>query len=397
MNKFYSKLQHHLLAAGMFTEESEMKAIVTHLIQSPQVKPALLDNSSYEQLKNMIGEFPEDETTSGEEQLDFSFESEVVPFPPVKNSKFTFIDLFAGIGGIRLAMQKSGGECVFSSEWDKNAKQTYYRNFGEMPYGDITKVDANEIPDHDVLCGGFPCQAFSVAGYRQGFEDKQGRGNLFFNIVDILKTKKPKAFLLENVKNLVGHDKGNTFKRIKEELAVLGYSLDWKVLNSKEYGNTPQTRERIFIVGFRNENTAKKFTWPVAKPLTKMIHDVLENEVPDEFYYNQYKIYDQIKESVTKRDTIYQWRRVYVRENKSNACPTLTANMGTGGHNVPLVLDNKDVRKLTPRECARFQGFPDEYKFPKLAKSHLYKQIGNSVTMPLVARVAKEIRKVIVE
>lgn len=321
----------------------------------------------------------------------------------IKNPTFKFIDLFAGIGGFHIAMHENGGQCVFASELDKFARITYEENFKDISpeifenglfNKDITdpNLDYKDIPDFDVLCAGFPCQAFSIAGYRQGFNDEKGRGNLFFNILDILYAKKPKAFILENVKNLESHDKGNTFKRILFELDKAGYKVKSKVLNSKEYSNTPQTRERIFIVGFKSKTNFDNFSWPEKIPLTKTIHNLIDDRAEPYFYYNRFKNYDLLKSEITKRDTVYQWRRVYVRENKSNVCPTLTANMGTGGHNVPLILDDIDIRKLTPRECARFQGFPEDYILPeKLAKSHLYKQIGNSVTVPLVSRVTEQL------
>lgn len=307
-----------------------------------------------------------------------------------------FIDLFAGIGGIKIAFSNAGFKCVFSNDFDKNAKITFDLNFSElfesdkqMVLGDIQKIPTDKIPEFDILCGGFPCQPFSVAGYRQGFEDERGRGNLFFDIIRILKDKKPKAFLLENVKNLKSHDKGNTIKVIYEELEKLGYKVIDKVLNSMEYGNLPQNRERIYIVGFLDEENFNKFHFPKKIPLTKTIHDFLEQNVDDKYYYNGKNLFDRIKDDVVKKDTVYQWRRKYVRENKNNVCPTLTANMGMGGHNVPIILDDKGIRKLTPRECANFQGFPETYKLPEIAISHLYKQFGNSVSIPVIERIAK--------
>ncbi|PMO60132.1 DNA (cytosine-5-)-methyltransferase [Vibrio breoganii] len=320
------------------------------------------------------------------------------------------MDLFAGIGGVRLGFEAAKGVCVFSSEFDAKAQLTYKANHGDFPFGDITKIteeDSNNIPDHDVLLGGFPCQAFSIAGYRQGFDDEKGRGNLFLNIHEILKVKKPKAFLLENVKNLQGHDGGKTFKIIKTSLEELGYSVIHKVMNSMEYGNVPQTRERIYIVGFKDEvgsqpgdNTdtlTAKFKWPETEKLTKTIRTVLESNVDDQFYYEKYACHEKLAKEMTREDTVYQWRRHYVRENKSNVCPTLTANMGTGGHNVPLILDeNRRIRKLTPRECSYVQGFPDSFVIPKgIANSHLYKQFGNSVTVPVIKKIALEIERLI--
>lgn len=301
-----------------------------------------------------------------------------------------FIDLFAGIGGIKIGFEHVGFECVFSNDFDKHAKTTFDLNFRDpMVLADIQKVSTNSIPDHDVLCGGFPCQPFSVAGYRQGFDDENGRGNLFFDIIRILQDKKPKAFLLENVKNLKTHDKGNTIKVIYEELEKLGYKVTDQVLNSMEYGNVPQNRERIYLVGFLDQNHFDNFAFPEKIPLTKTIHDCLEeNKVDDMYYYNGKPLYDKLKNDITKKDTVYQWRRKYVRENKTGVCPTLTANMGMGGHNVPLVLNGKGIRKLTPRECANFQGFPKDFQLPDLAISHLYKQFGNSVSVPVIERIA---------
>jgi DNA (cytosine-5)-methyltransferase 1 len=310
-----------------------------------------------------------------------------------KNTDFTFIDLFAGVGGIRIGFEEVGGECVFSSEWDKSAQKTYQLNFGELPHGDITQIEAEEIPKFDVLLAGFPCQPFSVAGYRQGFGDENGRGNLFFDIVRILEYHKPKAFLLENVKNLKGHDNGNTIKVIYQELEKLGYFVKDKIMSSAEYGNVPQNRERIYIAGFLNKKHCDNFVFPKKEALKRTIQDCLEKNVDQKYYYNNKLLFDRIKDDITKEDTVYQWRRKYVRENKNNLCPTLTANMGMGGHNVPLIKDKKGIRKLTPRECANFQGFPRDYKIPGLADSHLYKQFGNSVSVPVIRRIAINIKK----
>jgi len=329
----------------------------------------------------------------------FDYQNDI-PFPHLKSPEFTFIDLFAGIGGFRIALQNSGGKCVYSSEWDESAKQTYFNNFGEIPFGDITKeLTKKYIPNRfDILCAGFPCQAFSIAGRRNGFDDT--RGTLFFDIEQILKKFKPKVVFLENVKNLVSHDKGKTFKIITEILEnKLGYKVNYKVLNSLTHANIPQNRERIFIVAF-DPNQVKnyyKFKFPNEIQLTKTIHDILENDKQEEkyYYHRDHKYYPKLEKIMISKDTVYQWRRVYVRENKSNVCPTLTANMGTGGHNVPLIKDDFGIRKLTPKECFLFQGFPDKFILPPLANSKLYKQAGNSVTTPLVERISNEIIKVL--
>ena len=314
--------------------------------------------------------------------------------------KFTFIDLFAGIGGFHLAASSLGGQCVFASEFDENARKTYEANFlkhnKELFYsgnfaGDITKVNEKEVPNFDFLFAGFPCQPFSVAGYRQGFNDKNGRGNLFFDIIRILKEKQPKAFILENVKNLKTHDKGNTIKVIYNELQKLGYKVTDAVLNAMEYSNTPQNRERIFIIGFLEQEAFNNFVFPKKIKLKKTIHSCLEKTVKEQYYYNNKPLYQKLKDDVVKKDTVYQWRRKYVRENKSNVCPTLTANMGMGGHNVPIILDDKGIRKLTPKECANFQGYPQRYILPNMADSSLYKQFGNSICVPLVERIINSI------
>jgi DNA (cytosine-5)-methyltransferase 1 len=228
---------------------------------------------------------------------------------PEKNSVFKFIDLFAGIGGVRLGFQQSGGACVFSSEFDKHAQTTYAINHGEIPFGDITKIDPKMVPDHDILLGGFPCQAFSIAGHRQGFNDEKGRGNLFFNVLEVIKEKKPKAFLLENVKNLKGHDEGNTFETIKKLLEGEGYSVIEKILNSMDYANVPQTRERIYIIGFKgeakwetmNESSTEQFKWPEKQKRTVSIQDILEKKVDEMFYYEKYACHDVLKEEMTKK------------------------------------------------------------------------------------------------
>ena len=318
------------------------------------------------------------------------------PFKPVDKPKFTFIDLFAGIGGFRIAMQNLGGKCIFSSEWDTHAQKTYFANYGEMPFGDITRESTKQyIPDHfDVLCAGFPCQAFSIAGYRRGFEDT--RGTLFFDIAEILRRKRPKAFFLENVKNLKSHDNGRTYEVIMNTLESLGYMASSKVMNSMDYANIPQNRERIFIVGFDPERVPnwRSFDFPDKIKLTKNIHDCIDYSITDEtlFYRENHRYYPTLKSDMINPDTIYQWRRKYVRENQSNVCPTLTANMGEGGHNVPLILTTNGIRKLSPKECLNFQGYPDNFMFPNsLARSSMYKQAGNSVTVPLIQRVANNI------
>lgn len=317
---------------------------------------------------------------------------------PSNIKQFRTLDLFAGIGGIRLGFENAGFKTIFANDFDKQCKFTYDLNFkdSKLIVEDIKKISIDDLPDFDFLLAGFPCQAFSIAGYRQGFNDKKDRGNLFFDIAKIIEKKQPMGFMLENVKNLKSHDNGKTFKIIFETLKDLGYFIDYKILNSMQYGNVPQNRERIYIVGFKNENYLQNFSWPKPVSLEKKISDILEKKVDEKYYYNNKPLFAKLKEYNFLENTIYQWRRHYVRENKKGVCPTLTANMGTGGHNVPLVKDKFGIRKLTPTECARMQGFPENFKLPNnLADSALYKQIGNSVSVPVVEAVAKQIIKAI--
>ena len=304
------------------------------------------------------------------------------------------LDLFSGIGGVRLGFEKNGFNTVFSNDFEPSCKLTSDLNFDEptLTLGDLTKIDVDEFPDFDLLLGGFPCQAFSVAGYRQGFNDEKGRGNLFFNIARILEKRMPSAFFLENVKNLQGHDNGRTFLIILETLKELGYHVRYSVMNTMKYGNLPQNRERIYIVGFRDEKSAMSFEFPQPTRLKIQFASLLDKEVPDRYYYLGKPLHARLLNDVTSHNTVYQWRRQYVRENKQGVCPTLTANMGTGGHNVPIILDNKGIRKLTPRECARMQGFPDSYKFADISDALIYKQIGNSVSVPVIDAIAKQIK-----
>ena len=327
----------------------------------------------------------------------------------IKNQRLEFIDLFAGVGGFHLALTRAlrgGGansiatHCIFASEIDLNAQKTYALNFVKTPlFGDITQENTQSQipPNFDILCAGFPCQAFSIAGYQKGFADT--RGTLFFEIEKIAKKHKPKVLFLENVKNLKNHDSGRTYKVIKSSFENLGYCVFSEVLNSATHANIPQNRERIFIVAFDTKQVLHyaKFEFPKPIKLTKTIHDFLSHERQDDtFYYTpKSQYYEWLKNAVVSKETVYQLRRIYVRENKSKLCPTLTANMGTGGHNVPIIKDDFGIRKLTPRECFNFQGYPREFKLPNIANSALYKQAGNSITLPLIERIARQILKVL--
>lgn len=314
-----------------------------------------------------------------------------------KKKIYKTIDLFAGIGGIRLGFEQAGGfKTVYANDYEPKCKITYDLNFSETPLEikDIREVKSKDLPEFDILLGGFPCQAFSIAGYRQGFDDEKGRGNLFFEVERILRERKPEAFLLENVKNLERHDKGNTFKVISEILDGLDYHFDYAVLNSKDFGDIPQNRERIYIVGFKDPKKLSNFEFPKPVKLKNTIHSVLDpaDSVDTKYYYNDKPLYSRLKDDIQSEDTVYQWRRKYVRDNKSNVFPTLTANMGMGGHNVPIVKQGDIIRKITPRECARVQGYPESYLLPtEMADSHLYKQFGNSVSVPVLKRIAEKL------
>lgn len=314
-----------------------------------------------------------------------------VPFPPPSNPKFTFIDLFAGIGGIRMAYQNLGGKSVFSSEWNAFAKITYERNFGEVPFGDITTIDEKEIPDHDILVGGFPCQPFSIAGVtkktalgkQHGFLDET-QGTLFFDIARILKEKKPKAFMLENVKNLLSHDKGKTFKVIARTLDELGYSIHSKVLDGKHF--VPQHRERIVIVGFRYDVFAgwERFEFPELPNTKHRIADILE-ELPEPKY--------------TLTNHLWKYLQDYAAKHKAKGngfgfgltdlegiSRTLSARYYKDGAEILIPQHGKNPRRLTPRECARLQGFPDSFEIP-VSDNQAYRQFGNSVVVPLIEAV----------
>lgn len=310
--------------------------------------------------------------------------------------KYKTIDLFAGIGGIRIGFENAGFETVFANDFDNHCKTTYDANFKKtkLTVKDIRSIKAKELPAFDFLLGGFPCQAFSIAGYRQGFSDN--RGNLFFEIARLLEETKPMGFLLENVKNLEGHDNKNTFKIISETIYKLGYYMKHKIMNSKDYSNVPQNRERIYMVGFKSKQHIDNFAFPEPFDRKTNVPDILEENVEIKYYYNDKPLYSRIKDKVVIPGKVYQWRRKYIRENKNGVCPTLTANMGTGGHNVPIIKDKKGIRKITPRECARLQGFPDNYTLPaNISTTQLYKQFGNSVTVPVIEAVAKQIIKAI--
>ena len=312
-----------------------------------------------------------------------------------KLKDMTFIDLFAGLGGFRIALESLGAKCVYSNEWDKFAQQVYYDNFGDVPEGDITKVDENTIPEHDILCAGFPCQAFSISGKQRGFEDS--RGTLFFDVARIVKCKKPKIVFMENVKNFAVHDEGKTLEVVENTMKELGYSFSHKVLNAVDYG-IPQKRERIYMVCFRNDIGIDNFNFPKPFKLKKYVKDFLlpEEQIPEKYYVNRPDTYIE-----NKSDDIYsdksirlgivnkggQGERIY---SIKGIAITLSAYGGgvfakTGGYMI-----NGRYRRLVPRECARLMGYPDTYKITK-NDNQAYKQFGNSVVIDVLQYIAEEI------
>ncbi len=316
----------------------------------------------------------------------------------VKDRLFTFIDLFAGIGGMRIAFERAGGHCVYSNEWNKYSQQTYFANFGEQPEGDITQVSASSIPDHDILVAGFPCQPFSIAGVSKknslgratGFEDKT-QGTLFFDVCRILKEKRPKAFMLENVKNLCSHDKGRTFKVILEALEELDYRVFYSVLDGQNY--VPQHRERILIVGFDRKKYGKnvQFDFDLTPKFPKpVMRDILDENVDEKY---------------TLSDKLWTYLQNYAAKHKAagngfgygiapldGVSRTISARYYKDGSEILIEQEGKNPRRLTPRECARLQGFPDDFKIP-VSDTQAYKQFGNSVVVPLMENVAKLIVK----
>lgn len=377
------------------------EAAFTHYLHNHQYEDAqFYKREAIQHVKRALEyKFPDEDITSmvAEEALQLMlYNLKIdVPFPDPEKPKFTFIDLFAGIGGIRLAYQNLGGKCVFSSEWNKFAKKTYEANFGEVPFGDITQISEGNIPNHDILLAGFPCQPFSIAGVSKknalgrshGFLDET-QGTLFFDIARILKHKNPKAFMLENVKNLVSHDKGKTFKVIKNTLKELGYSVHYKVLDGKHF--VPQHRERIIIVGFRIDifNEKENFRFPeLPEPNTK-IKDILESEVESKY---------------TLSDKLWNYLQDYAAKHKAKGngfgfgitdlngiSRTISARYYKDGSEILIPQDGLNPRRLTPRECARLQGFPDSFVIP-VSDNQGYRQFGNSVTVPLIQAVGKEL------
>jgi len=318
-----------------------------------------------------------------------------------KKSGYTFIDLFAGIGGLRLAFENNGSQSVYSNEWNKYSQQTYLANFGVQPDGDITHVDADTIPYHDILVAGFPCQPFSIAGVSKknsmgratGFQDKT-QGTLFFDVCRVIKAKRPKAIFLENVKNLKSHDNGRTFKVIMDSLDELGYDVHYKVIDAQDF--VPQHRERIVIIGFDRERYGYvDFSFNLNKPAKKpILRDILEPEVDDKY---------------TLSDKLWNYLQAYAAKHKAAGngfgygmadlyghSRTLSARYYKDGSEILIPQEGKNPRRLTPRECARLQGFPDSFEIP-VSNTQAYKQFGNSVSVPLMTEVARLVQSKLTE
>ena len=399
---------------GELSYETQM-AVLSHYLHADKKE---VSNEEKEEIVDAVREFlvrkkyqqkdgmemtDEDVWRAAEDPLQYNLFDDFfkVPFPKPEHPKFTFIDLFAGIGGFRLAMQAQGGQCVFSSEWNVYAQKTYFTNFGDMPFGDITKeITKSFIPESfDILCAGFPCQPFSIAGVSKkkslgretGFKDKT-QGTLFFDVADIISRHRPKAFYLENVKNLTSHDKGNTFKVICETLEELNYSLHYKVMDGQMY--VPQHRERIMIVGFDREryHGEEIFEFPEQHEATRSVKDILDPNINPKY---------------TLSDKLWQYLQNYAEKHRAKGngfgfglvdlngiTRTLSARYYKDGSEILIPQgEGKNPRRLSPRECARLMGYPDEYKIDCVSDVQAYRQCGNSVVVPLITAVSEQILK----
>ncbi len=306
--------------------------------------------------------------------------------------------LFSGIGGIDLGFIQAGFEIVWANEFDKDAATTYRHNLGaeHLVERDIRKVDIAQIPGFDVLVAGFPCQPFSIMGFRKGFND--ARGNLFFEIARIAEARKPKVIFLENVANLIEHDEGKSFLTVYNALAPQGYKLRYQLMDSLEYGNVPQQRTRVFIVAFQDESACEKFEFPEKIPLTVKLNDILVRNIKHSscyYYTGSSYYYEALQRIVIDKNALYKIYDSGVSRKAHYICPTLTANMGTFPDRVPIILDDYGIRKITPYECLALQGFPKDYRFPKIPMASAYKQCGNSVVVPVIRRIAESIYKVL--
>lgn len=380
---------------GNFLSFSDQAAIVSHYLQLKNRPEGVLYKKNAEQILNEWSSWMDEDMTDAVADGDMVSEPPVfqlnlfhdllnVPFHDSASPKFTFVDLFAGIGGIRIPFTELGGKCVFSSEWDKAAQISYSYNFGEVPFGDITKINSDSIPKHDVLLAGFPCQAFSIIGKMKGFADT--RGTMFFEVARILQHHQPKAILLENVKQLVSHDGGKTFKVILDTLAELGYSVKWKILNALDFG-LPQKRERVIIVGFKSAAACEQFNFDF-EPIAYNLASVLEDDKNvDSSLFASDMILDKRRKRVEGKNVFYPsvWH-----ENKSGNISILpyACALRTGASYNYLLING--YRRPSSRELLRFQGFPEKFKI-EVSHQEIRRQTGNSVAVPMIRAVAKKI------
>lgn len=380
---------------GNFLSFSDQAAIVSHYLQLKNRPEGVLYKKNAEQILNEWSSWMDEDMTDAVAHGDMVSEPPVfqlnlfhdllnAPFHDSASPKFTFVDLFAGIGGIRIPFTELGGKCVFSSEWDKAAQISYSYNFGEVPFGDITKINSDSIPKHDVLLAGFPCQAFSIIGKMKGFADT--RGTMFFEVARILQHHQPKAILLENVKQLVSHDGGKTFKVILDTLAELGYSVKWKILNALDFG-LPQKRERVIIVGFKSVAACEQFNFDF-EPIAYNLASVLEDDKNvDSSLFASDMILDKRRKRVEGKNVFYPsvWH-----ENKSGNISILpyACALRTGASYNYLLING--YRRPSSRELLRFQGFPEKFKI-EVSHQEIRRQTGNSVAVPMIRAVAKKI------
>jgi|694.fasta_scaffold80392_4 DNA (cytosine-5)-methyltransferase 1 len=364
---------------GITTCKSKNKTKLIELIN----KNLIANPVSVKKTKLIIEDDSEDEPCTAENTLESS------------KSTYTLVDLFCGTGAFSYAFHQTNKvNTIFANDMLDSSEEIFNLNNDiKLTKKNLIDIKDTDIPKSDIITAGFPCQPFSIAGMQKGFDDE--RSNVFWKILSIIKHNSPKIVILENVKNLQSHDDGKTFKIIIENLQKLNYHIKYSILNTSKITGIPQNRERIYIVCFKDKNLCDKFNFDFPEVPLKPVSEFLEKEIPEKYYYNDSTIiFDELKNSITKHistNTIYQYRRYYVRENKNNVCPTLTANMGGGGHNVPIILDDKGIRKITPRECFNLQGFPSDYKLPSMSMSKLYSLAGNAVSVPVVKLIANKI------
>lgn len=380
-------IEQHISAADAKALNGEARAVVSHFMHNPAVQVPFMSDRLRDEIRQYINtDFSVKASTSNKKDSYDGF-----PFPPPKKPKFSFIDLFAGIGGFRLALQDRGGACLFSSEWDKNSKKTYQRNFGETPFGDIRTIPEDQIPDHDILCAGFPCQPFSRAGVsaRNSLNSAHGfacetQGTLFFDIVRILRAKRPRVAFLENVKNIIGHDGGHTFQVIKSSIESLGYSFSYRLIDASPL--VPQRRVRCYMVCVRDSDQEFEFPNVDGKPLP--LASILENPPMDD-----YTISDRLwagHQRRTQRNLDRGTGFTAFVADISKPSNTIVARYGKDGKECLIPQEGKNPRMLSPRECARLQGFPESFLIPT-AKTVAYKQFGNSVAIPVIGLIADSI------